>query len=570
MRKISMILVTFVVASILFTSIAFAHSGEIVDVRITPELLVSGQPATLSVDIKNTGTTETCYETHFGGREPERWIYAGDTKTETFTFTESKSGDIRLTIYLYWDAQWPSSNVLLDTVTVVRRCFSSEELSDIDDDNLMYYVEREEMDTNPNDPDTDGDGKRDDVDKRPTIPEGSISISTTPSGASVYMNGKSMGTTPLSLKDMESDTYVVELNKQGYKSKTISVGISPGGLESVNEVLDQLTGSIYVASDPVGADVYVEGTHRGKTPQTVSGILPGSYTVRLVKIEYNDYTKSGVVVKADQTTSVNAVLVPSDATPPDLRIETEIIDHNYNGVLEEGECIKIMYGASDESGVTSIKLTIDGQMVASQNAGGDYSMDSQSLSTGAHTIGITSTDSRGNSGNINKQIMVEPTGPSIAFVGTRTEIEKGEDAIFTLSVANPIGSPLMEVQLMLKPPSGVSVTSSYFVKAGSGIYTSTQKIRPGTDVRSVEVRLTSDQVGTHEIMSEVHYQFEGRSKSPAKHGVLTLVVVDKTSQTDGAPSASGTSIPGFGSLATLLSCATYFIYKNLRHRSICG
>ena len=567
-----MIIAAFVAASIFFPGIAIAASGEIADIRIEPEFLVVGKSATIMADIHNTDTCERCYEIHWCGYEPERWIYAGETETETFTTTIGEAGYRSWTIYLYWDAQWPSSNVLLDTVTVSRRCFLQEEILDPDGDNIRTYIELEELGTNPNNADTDGDGKRDDVDKRPTIPEGSISISTTPSGASVYMNGKSMGTTPLSLKDMESDTYVVELNKQGYKSKTVSVGISPGGVESVNEVLDQLTGSIHVASDPVGADVYVEGTHRGKTPQTVSGILPGSYTVRLVKIEYNDYTKSDVVVKADQTTSVNAVLAPSDATPPDMRIETEIIDHNYNGVLEEGECIKIMYGASDESGVTSIKLMIDGQMVASQNAGGDYSMVSQPLSTGTHTIGITSTDSRGNSGNINKQIMVEPTGPSIAFVGTRTEIEKGEDAIFTLSVANPIGSPLMEVQLMLKPPSGVSVTSSHFVKAGSGIYTSTQKIRPGADVRSIEVRLTSNQVGTHEIMSEVHYQFEGKSKSPAKYDVLTLVVEDKTSQTDSelsksdsTSSKSDNTIPGFGLLVTIATCAMCVICMKRRY-----
>lgn len=571
MRRISMILAAFVAAIIIFPSVAVAASGEITDIQIYPDLPVVGETVTIYVDIQNTDIYERCYEIHCGSTEYERWIDAGDTETQTFTCDVWGTAISGWQFKLYWDAQWPSSNVLLDTKTIDVRCFLSEELSDLDHDDLMYYVEMEEMGTDPNNPDTDGDGKRDDVDKRPTVPEGSISISTTPSGASVYMNGRSVGTTPLSLKDVESDTYIVELNKQGYKSKTVSIGLSPGGVESMNEELVPLTGSIRITSNPVGADIYVDGPHRGKTPQTVSGILPGSHTVRLVKTEYSDYTKSDVFVKAEQTTTVNAVLVPSDVNPPDMRIETEIIDHNHNDVLEEGECIKVVYGASDDSGVTSIKLMIDGQMVASQNAGGDYSMDSQPLSTGAHTIGVTSTDSRGNSGNINKQIMVEPTGPSIAFVGTRTEIEKGGDAIFTLSVANPIGSPLMEVQLMMKPPSGVSVTSSHFVKAGSGIYTTTQKISPGAGVRSIEVRITSNQVGTHEIMSEVHYQFEGKSKSPAKHDVLTLIVEDKTPQTDieqskseSTPSKSDNTVPGFGLLTTISALAICVIFRNRR------
>jgi hypothetical protein len=562
-----MILAAFVAASIIFSG-AVAAIG-VTSVQISPDMLVSDQVATFKVKLDGSSDHDHILHgsAYWSGGSCNVAHKTFTTSPSSYTFTIKSRpggpGKVKYKFYVEWDRFFLFDDVYYDTFTTREyRVFSGEEVSDKDRDNLMYYVEVEKLNTDPNNPDTDGDGKRDDVDDRPTTPEGSISISTTPTGVSVRMDGRSIGTTPITMKDVISDTHTLTLTKDGYKSKTVPFVLSAGGAENIDEVLEQLTGSIQISSNPPGASIYIDGVIKGNSPETVPGVLPGSYTVRLVKEEYDDYTKSGVNVKADQTTSVNAVLVPSDAKPPDMRIETEIIDHNYNGVLEEGECIKVMYGASDESGVTSIKLMIDGQMVASQNAGGDYSMDSQPLSTGTHTISVASTDSRGNSGSDKKQITVEPTGPSIAFAGTRTEIIKGEDAVFTLSVANPIGNPLAEVQLMLKPPSGVSVTSSHFVKAGSGIYTATQNVRSGKDVRSIEVCLTSDQVGTHEIKSEVHYQFEGRPKSPAKHDVLTLVVEDKPPVSDSLASVVDNVTPGFGLLATIIAFA--IIYKKRR------
>jgi len=111
----------------------------------------------------------------------------------------------------------------------------------------------------------------------------------------------------------------------------------------------------------------------------------------------------------------------------------------------------------------------------------------------------------------------------------------------------------MTVQLILKPPSGVSVTSSSFAKSGSGIYTCTQTIESGDNVRSIEVRLTGNEVGTHEIASEVYYQFEGSPKSPTRYETLTLIVEPGSTPTPTPPVPTPTKkhTPGFeAALAT--------------------
>jgi archaellum component FlaG (FlaF/FlaG flagellin family) len=542
------VLVAFMLLTTICVGLSSAtKNGEIVSVHVEPEFSVSGQYSTHTIIVKNTGTEYICFQLESWSWETEFWLDVGDTKTISWKRSMGEPGEITYPYELYWDAQWPTSNVLLDTLNVKRRCFSVEEVSDNDHDNLMYYVEVEELGTDPNDPDTDGDGKRDDVDERPATPEGSISITSEPSGASVYLDGTHMGKTPISLDDVVSGSHTIKLTKPGYNSKTLTLSLSSGGVENIRELLEPLTGSISVSSDPCGANIYLDGAYKGTTPKTISGVLIGSHTIRLEKNDYKDYLLESTSVEAETTTPITVQLIPSDTSPPTMRIDTPIlIEHNNNGILEEGESLEITYGATDDSGVTSIKILLDGTTLESQNRAGTYTAMSNPLSVGTHTIRVEATDSRSNAGFVEIQILVERAGPSIGFVSTRTTIKKGEDAIFTLSAVNPIGNPPMTVQLILKPPSGVSVTSSSFAKAGSGIYTCTQVIESGDNVRSIEVRLTGNQIGTHEIESEVYYQFEGSPKSPTRYETLTLIVEPEPPASTSKSGESEKRLSGFG------------------------
>jgi len=254
------------------------------------------------------------------------------------------------------------------------------------------------------------------------------------------------------------------------------------------------------------------------------------------------------------TPTATPIQTPRDTSPPAISLQSPVtIEQNDNGLLEEGEKVRITYGATDPSGVTSLKILLDGTMLESRNEAGTYTITTNSLPVGTHTIRVVATDSKSNTGFEELSITVKRTGPSVYFGTTRTTINKGEDAIFTLSAVNPIGNPPMTIQLILKPPSGVSVTSSSFAKSGSGIYTCTQTIESGDNVRSIEVRLTGNEVGTHEIASEVYYQFEGSPKSPTRYETLTLIVEPGSTPTPTPPVPTPTKkhTPGFeAALAT--------------------
>ena len=332
----------------------------------------------------------------------------------------------------------------------------------------------------------------------------------------------------------------------------------------IAEDLTPEIGYIDIKSYPSGADIYLDGAYKGTTPTTIPDVSPGSHTLKLEKYGYAEWLTS-VHVTAGVTESITAHLTTADVSPPAIRIDKPtIIEYNNNELLEEGEKVEITYGANDPSGVTSIKIMLDGITLESQNQAGTYTVTTNSLTMGKHTIRVVATDSKSNTGFEELLITVERTGPSVYFGTTRTTINKGEDAIFTLSAVNPIGNPPMTVQLILKPPSGVSVTSSSFAKAGSGIYTCTQTIESGDNVRSIEVRLTGNEVGTHEIASEVYYQFDGSPKSQTRYDMLTLVVEQDTRSVDSESEAREIVVPGFGAMVAVMGLLAVYLWRKRR------
>ncbi len=388
-------------------------------------------------------------------------------------------------------------------------------------------------------------------------PTSDIRVWSSPSGARIYLGGVYQGVTGsdwFRIYDVSTGYCTIRLEKSGYEDYTETVYVSAGDTASVSAYLTATpnptpaststtartpthttptqtptTGSISVSSAPSGADIYLDGRYKGTTPTTISDASPGSHTLKLEKYGYAEWLTS-VHVTSGVTESITAHLTTADVSPPAIRIDKPaIIDQNNNELLEEGEKVTITYGANDSSGVASIKILLDGTLLESQNQAGTYIVTTNSLTMGKHTIRIEATDSKSNTGFEELHLTVERTGPSVYFGITRTTIKKGEDAIFTLSAVNPIGNPPMTVQLILKPPTGVSVTSSSFSKAGSGIYTCTQTLESGDNVRSIEVRLTGNEVGTHAIESEVYYLFEGSLKSSTRYETLTLVVDDPDS-----------------------------------------
>ncbi|MCZ7401063.1 MAG: PQQ-binding-like beta-propeller repeat protein [Candidatus Methanoperedens sp.] len=246
-----------------------------------------------------------------------------------------------------------------------------------------------------------------------------------------------------------------------------------------------------------------------------------------------------------------------DIYPPSISISKEIVDFNKNGQLDEGEKLVITYGANDESGVKSIKLLVDGNLIELRNNEGIYFATTDPLSMGEHSIVVEAIDSKGNKKVEEMKVNVARGSPSVYFPKLKYEVNEGEDVNVVLSAVNPIGNPKMDAQLILKPPStGVYVYESD-CKSNSGMCTSQFEIGPGDSVKPISVRMRADRPGEYQIDAEIYYQFEGGTRSPTRYETVTLIVKPKPApqNTSQNPIATATqkSIPGFGITIGIIS-----------------
>ena len=86
-------------------------------------------------------------------------------------------------------------------------------------------------------------------------------------------------------------------------------------------------------------------------------------------------------------------------------------------------------------------------------------------------------------------------------------------------------------------------------------------IESGDNVRSIEVRLTGNEVGTHEIESEVYYQFRGSPKSPTRYETLTLVVPQDTRSADSESETREIVVSGFGAMVAIIGLLAAYLRR---------
>ncbi len=109
-----------------------------------------------------------------------------------------------------------------------------------------------------------------------------------------------------------------------------------------------------------------------------------------------------------------------------------------------------------------------------------------------------------------------------------------------------VKSASVSLQVIIIPPSGMSVTSSEFVQSGAGQFTTTYELEPGKG-RDIEVRIKSNQVGDFNVNGRIIYYF-GEEKEKAEDHTLPLPIKVRKeigSDTAQAQTPAQKSIPGF-------------------------
>lgn len=140
-----------------------------------------------------------------------------------------------------------------------------------------------------------------------------LEVDSSPRGAEVFVDRRPVGNTPL-VQEVSPGRHEVELRLPGYQ--TFKATVNPKPAERVRLfaqlVPEAKTGFLYVNSTPQGAEVYVSGQFRGRTPISLS--LPeGRYPVELRLAGYEPY-RATLKVERGRETRLEVRLAPVPRT----------------------------------------------------------------------------------------------------------------------------------------------------------------------------------------------------------------------------------------------------------------
>jgi hypothetical protein len=135
----------------------------------------------------------------------------------------------------------------------------------------------------------------------PAPKTGTAVLESVPNGSEVLVDGKDVGTTPMTAA-LPVGPHTVEFRFRK-STRIVHVAISSGGrvVERVDWALKP-TGQLRVTSEPVGARVLVDGTARGATPLTLDDLAVGAHTVVLQSVAGS--VRRSVTVSAGETADV--------------------------------------------------------------------------------------------------------------------------------------------------------------------------------------------------------------------------------------------------------------------------
>jgi PEGA domain len=156
---------------------------------------------------------------------------------------------------------------------------------------------------------------------------GRIVVRSTPSNARVLLDGREVGRTPYTARDVGRGAHVVRVVRDGYQSaerrvtvsasepsRTVSVVLARNAPErapaaaaavprppAAPPATSAVTGSLFIESRPARASVTVDGKPSGTTPMLLEGLEPGDHTIRLEAPDHQPLWQSVRIVAGQRS-----------------------------------------------------------------------------------------------------------------------------------------------------------------------------------------------------------------------------------------------------------------------------
>ncbi len=131
------------------------------------------------------------------------------------------------------------------------------------------------------------------------MPTGSINVTSTPAGATVLLDGSSIGVTPISNYGLVAGPHTLDISLTGYTPTTEAFTIAEGQTLNFNYPLVELLEFINVTSTPAGATVLLDGTNIGVTPISSYGVSAGPHTLDISLTGYTPSTEVFTILEGE-------------------------------------------------------------------------------------------------------------------------------------------------------------------------------------------------------------------------------------------------------------------------------
>ncbi|MFA5266543.1 MAG: PEGA domain-containing protein [Methanoregula sp.] len=167
----------------------------------------------------------------------------------------------------------------------------------------------------------------------PTPAYGSITVTSAPTGANIYIDNVYKGLSPATFSGVPNGNHVILVKLDGYQDLTKSVTVT-GDIRIVHATLSRESttpsttyspgqttsaqtpghGSLSITTTPAGALVYIDGTMMGVTPTTIPMLTEGSHSITLVMDGYQDL-KTTITINDGTTSEYITGLSKTTKTP---------------------------------------------------------------------------------------------------------------------------------------------------------------------------------------------------------------------------------------------------------------
>jgi hypothetical protein len=121
---------------------------------------------------------------------------------------------------------------------------------------------------------------------------GSLSVSSSADGASVYLDGELVGAAPVTREDIPAGRHRVRVESSGHEPFETDVRVRAGKRAKIEATLDLLAPSLRVESDVPGATVFLDRNYVGTTPVDIKEMSPGEHQLTVSADGYDMYAET--------------------------------------------------------------------------------------------------------------------------------------------------------------------------------------------------------------------------------------------------------------------------------------